>query len=73
MTTEQAEELLASRTFLGIRDTAAVLDMGMTATRQAVQRGDIPSTRVSRDYRIPTKWLRAQLDGDTDTTNGHQE
>ncbi len=50
---------LDGRSFALVGETAAILELDPRTVITAIQRGDIPSTRVGQQYRIPTAWLRA--------------
>ena len=41
------------RAMLNMSETAKVLGLGLTSTRNAVRRGDIPSVRIARRILIP--------------------
>lgn len=44
--------------FVTVREAAAYLRLSESATRLAIKRGDIPSLRVGKAIRIPTRALR---------------
>lgn len=44
--------------FLSVRETAAVLGMSTDATYDALHRGELPSIRVGKTFRIPVAELR---------------
>lgn len=44
-------------------ETADVLERDLSAIYGALERGEIPSTRVGQRYNIPVAWLRRQADG----------
>jgi len=46
-----------------VEEVAKVLRTGRSATYEAVRRGEIPSIRVGRFYRIPASFVR-QLDAE---------
>lgn len=46
------------RSFLGVRETAAVLGMSTDAIYDAINRGELPSIRVGKTIRIPVAELR---------------
>jgi hypothetical protein len=50
------------------KPTASVADVGRicfglsrNASYEAARRGDIPTIRMGRLYRVPTSWVRAKL------------
>jgi excisionase family DNA binding protein len=44
-------------------DVAAVLGRNLKTIYPALERGEIPHTRVGQRYSIPVAWLRRQADG----------
>jgi excisionase family DNA binding protein len=46
--------------FLTVREVTAKLRMSRSAVYLALLRGDIPSVRIGRTYRIPAAWLELE-------------
>jgi excisionase family DNA binding protein len=53
-------ETLAERLFVTPAEAAELLDLDPRTVRAALQRGEIPGTRVGERWKIPTAWLRQQ-------------
>ncbi len=51
---------LDGRLFAEVPEAAAILGRDERTIRRAAAAGDIPATRVGKQYLIPTEWLRQQ-------------
>jgi len=56
-----ALDRLSGRLFATTTEAAAVLDYDKRTVRRGIESGEIPHTRVGATYRIPTAWIRAQV------------
>jgi excisionase family DNA binding protein len=56
-------EDLKDRHFGLAPEAAAILELDTRTVIEAIKRGEIPATKVGRQYRIPTAWLRAAVSG----------
>ena len=52
---------LDTAAFLSIPQAAVVLNCDERTVRKAAARGEIPATRVGVTWRVPTSWLRKQV------------
>jgi excisionase family DNA binding protein len=55
------------RSMLNMSETAKVLGLGLTSTRNAVRRGDIPSVRIARRILIPKAAVENMIAGSAPT------
>jgi excisionase family DNA binding protein len=58
-----AQPVTIERAMLNVSETARVLGLGLTSTRKAVHRGDIPSVRIARRILIPKAAIDQMLAG----------
>lgn len=47
----------------GVPQAALILGYDQRTVRTAIERGDVPATRVANSWRIPVTWLRRQVYG----------
>jgi len=62
MTRETREKKASGKApeFLTVREVMARLRLSRCATYKALERGDIPSMRIGKVYRIPAAWLELE-------------
>jgi hypothetical protein len=51
------------RLFASPAEVAAVMDRDIRTIYGALERGEVPSTRIGQRYSIPLAWLRQQASG----------
>ncbi len=56
----QGSETLTGRLFLSVPEAAEVLGVDPRTLRRAIERLEVPATRVGARVLIPTAWLRGQ-------------
>jgi hypothetical protein len=62
MTTEELEELY-KRPTVTVPEAGAALGLTRSGAYDAAARGEIKTLRFGHLMRVPTKWLREQLEG----------
>jgi len=60
---EKVLKKLAGRLFATVTETSVVLsyDKSGRTIRRAIEAGEIPAVRAGSTYRVPTAWIRDQL------------
>jgi excisionase family DNA binding protein len=51
---------ITTRLFINTEEAAAILGVDPRTLRRAVERGEVPATRLGVRILIPTAWLRSQ-------------
>jgi excisionase family DNA binding protein len=67
---DSAAEVLDSKLFADVPETAEILRYDPRTVRRAIEAGEIPAVRAGGRWRVPTAWLREQAglgDGDAAT------
>jgi len=54
------DDLAAGQLFIGIPETALLLNRDERTVRRAVERGEIPGQKFGARWSIPTSWIRQQ-------------
>jgi excisionase family DNA binding protein len=54
-------EDLDGRNFALVPEAAAILECDPRTLIAAIERGEIPATKVGNKHRVPTSWLRAAV------------
>jgi excisionase family DNA binding protein len=54
---------LKGRSFAEVWQVAEILGYDRRIVRAGIVKGEIPATKVGREYRVPTAWLRQQAAG----------
>ena len=68
---EGIEELLdGTRTVLTVEETARVLNLGRTATYDAIRRRQLPALRIGRRLLVPVPYLKRLLNGEAGLRGG---
>jgi excisionase family DNA binding protein len=55
---ENMRQFLSDNLFAEVPETAEILQIDERTVRRAIERGNIPATRIGQRWRIPTSWLR---------------
>ena len=61
-----ALQRLGTRLFATTTETAAIFCYDTRTVRRAIEAGEIPAVRAGTTWRVPTAWIRAQIDLGTD-------
>jgi excisionase family DNA binding protein len=57
-----ALQRLGTRLFATTTETAAIFRYDTRTVRRAIEAGEIPAVRAGTTWRVPTAWIRAQID-----------
>lgn len=60
-TAAEALRRISGRLFATSTEAGAILGVDPRTLRAAIERGEIPATRVGVAWRVPVSWLRAQV------------